>query len=124
MEDTVIDSSRRFLVMALFVMLSGCGPVVSSDSSYKRTGEYVGRSSYAQIRPGKSSDDFVVATLGEPTSKSTLEDGSEIWQWTATGRKSGSGSVLFLYSGSNDKEIETRTFVKIKDGRVTKKLRE
>ena len=120
----MIDLPRRRIAALLLVAAAGCGPVVSSDSSYTRTGEYVGRSSYAQIRPGKSSDDFVAATLGEPTSKTTLDDGSEIWQWTGTERKSGSGSVLFVYSGTNEKEIDTRTFVKVKDGVVTKKWRD
>lgn len=104
------------------VMLSGC--LVSGQSHQSTTGSYVGPSTFNQIEAGNTRQDWVLATLGTPTSKTTLEDGSEIWKWAYTKTKSGSGSVFLLYHGSDDSTSPGATFVHLKDGVVIKAWRD
>ena len=104
------------------MMLSGC--LVSGRSHQSTTGSYVGPSTFNQIEAGSTRQDWVVATLGAPTSKTCLEDGSEIWKWAYTKTKSGSGSVFLLYHGSDDSTSPGATFVHLKDGVVIKAWRD
>ena len=102
----------------------GCGPVVARSSNVHRTGTYVDRSTFGQIKAGKSTRDFVTATLGEPQARTPLEKGGEIWRWSYVDRKSGSGHVFLLYDGSSTKETVHTYFVQFDaNGVVTKKWR-
>ncbi len=65
------------LVLACLVLLSLTSCVIGLDSHSSQSGDYVSQESMRQIAAGKSSD-FVLAILGEPTSKVTLEAGVEI----------------------------------------------
>jgi hypothetical protein len=97
---------------------------VSSRNSVTREGPHVGGGTFAEIRPGNTTGEWVLAALGEPTRRATLDDGSEIWRWSATEEKSGSGSVWLLYDGHSHKEVVTNHFVQVKDGVVVKKWRD
>lgn len=103
----------------LLAGLSGC--LISGHSNVSTTGAYVGPSTYSQIEPGTTRQDWVLATLGEPCTRTTLEDGSEIWKWSYTRTKSGRGSVFLLYSGSDQRSEPGATFVQLCNGIVVKK---
>jgi hypothetical protein len=110
-------------VLAL-VLVCGCGPIVSSHNTVKRSGPEVGAATFAEVRPGKTTGDWVLAALGEPSRRATLADGSELWVWTTKEHKSGSGSVWLLYGGQSDKETLRNAYVQVTDGVVTKKWRD
>jgi outer membrane protein assembly factor BamE (lipoprotein component of BamABCDE complex) len=102
----------------------GCGAIVSRSSNLHRSGTYVDRSTFGQIKTGKSTRDFVTATLGEPQARTPLEKGGEIWRWSYVDRKAGSGHVFLLYDGSTTKETVHTYFVQFDaSGVVTKKWR-
>lgn len=102
--------------------LSGC--LVSGNSSSTMSGSYVGSSTFSQVEPGVTSEEWVLATFGEPTSRTTLSDGSQMLKWSYRQTKSGSGSVFLLYGGSNSTERQGATFVQIRDALVIKAWRD
>ena len=112
------------VIVVALLLSAGCGPIVSSSNHVTRKGPHVGGATFAEIRPGKTTADWVLATLGEPTGRATLADGSEVWRWSATEEKSGSGSVWLLYDGHSHKQLVTTAYVQVTDGVVTKKWRD
>jgi len=82
------------------------GCLVSSSTTEKRPGNFVPESTFSRLEPGTSTASFVEATLGAPTSKTTVDDGSEIWRWTYTESKAGSGAVFLIFGGPSEKTFE------------------
>ena len=108
--------------VALLICLTGC--LVTSNSKTTTSGNYVPEQTFEQIRPGKTTESWVKATLGEPTCKTKVDGaGSEIWKWNYTETRKGSGTVLFLFAGSSNDEKSKAAYIEIKDGVVTKKWR-
>lgn len=116
---------RRIAVLcaaAVAMVLPACS-VISSENHVSYTGNYVPSDSLSQIRVGESSPEYTAAILGEPTSKSDLDDGTSIWRWDYTVRKSGEGSLLLVFDGESSSEKKHSTFVQFRDGVAAKKWR-
>ena len=102
--------------LALALPLGGC--IVGGSSSTSITGTFVGRETLATIEPGTSTREYVLATLGEPTSKRTLSGGEELWRWDYRRVKMSSGYVLVVFGGSSREEVAATTFVHLQGDRV------
>jgi outer membrane protein assembly factor BamE (lipoprotein component of BamABCDE complex) len=113
--------SAALLVLAALA-LPGC--LINSSSRTEYSGRYVGVETYNQIEPGVTREDFVLATFGEPTSKTDLQDGSSIWKWSYQKTKSGHGTVFLILNANEHTESQGAAYVIIKDGLVTKKWRD
>jgi outer membrane protein assembly factor BamE (lipoprotein component of BamABCDE complex) len=100
-----------------------CGCVINTGSHSETSGRYIGEQTFEQVSPGKSKE-FVLAVLGEPTTKTPLSDGSEIWKWLYRQKKKSSGSVLFVFNGDSSTETQSATFVMFKDDVVTQAWRD
>lgn len=105
------------LVALVLVALTGC--LVTGSSKQVRSGNYVSDDAFKRIEPGKTTAGWVLATLGEPTSRQTIEDGSEVWKWTYSEHRQSSGAVFLIFGGSDEKEITGNAFVELRDGIVT-----
>ncbi|MGH7131117.1 MAG: outer membrane protein assembly factor BamE domain-containing protein [Phycisphaerales bacterium] len=98
--------------------LGGC--LIGSGSSDTVTGTYIGRETLAQMKPGETKEDFVVATLGQPSSKASLSDGSQLWKYNySRTKRSGAYVFVLLTAGSKEQTVAT-TFVELKDGVVSR----
>lgn len=104
------------LLAASTLFMSGC--LFSGSSKTVQSGTYVGHATFAQIEPGVTDQEFVLAVLGPPSSRATLHDGAELWKWEHTSRRSSSGSVLFLMASNSHRETRNVTFVLLRDGIV------
>lgn len=123
---TLVSTEGKTLVMMVLgaaAMLPMGGCLISSHNSEDFSGKYVSSMTYNQIEPGVTRADWIQATLGEPTSKSTLEDGSELWKWSYVKTKKSSGSLLFVFNGSDRKQTAGSVYAQIKDGVVVKTWR-
>lgn len=108
---------------ALLLSLAASGCLVTSNSSQKRSGNYVADTTFDQIKPGQTTEGWVDATLGKPTSISRLDDGTEIWKYTYSERHDSSGAVFLIFGGASSEEKTHTAFVEIKDGIVRKAWR-
>ena len=104
------------------LLSSGC--LIHSHSRTEYSGKYIGSATFDRIEEGKSTSEFVLATLGEPTRRSPLSDGTEVWKWEYRRTQESSGSVFLLYGGSGHSENEGAAFVTVKDGVVARKWRD
>lgn len=112
---------RKLSVLALAVTvplgLGGCLINSSKDESF--TGKQVSAATLKQIEPGVTTKQWLQSVLSEPTTTSTLADGSEVWIWRYTKEQRSSGSVLFLFGGSERKTSSGSTYVQMKNDIVT-----
>ena len=111
----------RCLALGALLTLSGC--LVSGSANQTRTGKYVGEDTLAKIEPGKTTQGWVVATLGEPSTKNKVDDGSEVWRYDYTELREHHTAVFLLFGGSDKKETCGSVFVELKNGVVTNKWR-
>jgi outer membrane protein assembly factor BamE (lipoprotein component of BamABCDE complex) len=110
------------ILCAGVLMATSFGCLVSSDTSQTRSGNYVPDNTFDKIEPGKTTQAWVKAVLGEPSNKSTA-DGTEIWKWTYTERKESSGAIFLIFGGHDEKEQSHAAYVELKDGVVVNKWR-
>lgn len=102
---------------SLFV-LSGC--LVRSSSRTEYSGRYIGAETVRQIEPGKSKEDFVLAVLGSPSSKTQVADGSEVWKWDYRKKHHSRGKVFLIVSADDSSETQGATYVVLRDSVVEK----
>ena len=113
--------NKMVRVLLLPVLLLG-GCLVSSTSRQHVQGNYVPPNTFDRIEPGKTTAGWVKATLGEPSSRDKT-DGLEVWKYSYTEVKEGSGAIFLIFGGSDRKEHHRSAYVEIKDGIVTNKWR-
>jgi outer membrane protein assembly factor BamE (lipoprotein component of BamABCDE complex) len=97
--------------------LSGC--IIHADSHVQKTGRVVGPQTLAQITPGKDKA-FVIALLGEPSSTTALEGGTEIWKWTYSEKRVHRGSLIFVFDTDETTERSGATYVQFENEAVAK----
>lgn len=76
-----------------------------------------------RVNPGKTTGEWVEAVLGEPSKKTPLSDGTEIWRWTYK-PVAQEVSVVSLFGGGSEKEpklASTTVYVQLRDGIVIDK---
>lgn len=108
------------LTLAALAM-PGC--LVTSNSSSSYSGDRVEPGSERQVVLHKSSPDDAVAILGEPTTRSTLDDGEQVLTWTWTHHTKSSGSVFLVFGGSSDTTHERSLHIGFRDGLAVRKWR-
>ena len=116
--------SRGLLRAAVLVMLGvNAGCLVGGSSEVKREGNYISETTLNTIEPGKTGKAWVLATLGEPSSKKEIEPGHELWKYSYKETKEGDGYVFLIFAGSDKNVSGGNVFVEFKDDVVTKSWR-
>jgi predicted small secreted protein len=110
------------VVLAATLLAGGC--VFGGHKDVHQTGQFVSGETIATIEPGVTKTDWVLATLGQPSAKTTLADGQELWSWRGSRRVESSGYVLFVFGGRDRTYTESTTYVRLKDGVVNKVWRD
>ena len=101
---------------------AGC--LVSGDSRQTRTGTYVSDATFNQIRPGRTTEEWLRATLGPPSTQTELSDGGKVLKWSYTERRESSGAVFLIFGGHDEKETTHTAYVETHHGVVTNAWRE
>lgn len=102
------------------LLLPGC--LIGSRTSSRVEGSYVGSETLGSIQPKSTKKDYVLATLGEPTSRASLDNGGEIWRYCYTRRKDYSGHVFLVFSARNTDDIARTTFVHFDNNGVVERV--
>jgi len=110
------------LSLGLSLGLGGC--LITSHDHTDYSGRRVDFSTFSQIEPGKTTKPWVEAALGQPSSTTKLDDGSELMKWEYTERRTSGGSVFLIFSGDSTNETRHAAYVQVRDGVVSKAWRE
>ena len=113
---TPFRRAAALLPIICFLLLGG-GCLVSSTNHEKVSGNYVPESAFDRIKPGETtSSSWVKATLGEPSTKEKVDDANEVWKYSYTEMKEGSGAIFLIFGGTDKKERQRSAYVEFKDG--------
>jgi len=108
-------------ILVLAFALAGC--LISSSSHTEYRGKHVGQATLDQIEPGQGQA-FVLAVLGEPTSKAPAGENRELWKWSYTEQKTSKGGVFLLVSTKKSTETTGTVYVEFEDGKVARTWRD
>src|SRR4051812_9567887 len=114
---------RNVLILLCLLAVSSTGCLVMNNSEEKRTGKYISPATYDQIKPGATTQSWVQATVGDPTTKSKTSD-SEVWKYQYAETQEKGNAILFIFLGNNRKETTGATYIELKDGVVTNAWRD
>lgn len=114
---------QTLLLLALVATFALSGCLIGGSSKTHVTGTKVGPETIAQLQSGKSQA-FLLALLGEPTSKADVGNSSSLWKWTYSERKTSSGSVLFIFGSTSEQEITSTCCVEFKQEFVVRAWRD
>jgi hypothetical protein len=106
------------------VALAGPITIQLEGPSVEYEGTYVSEALIERIQLGTTGADWILAVVGEPQSRTTLDDGSEIWKWVY--RPTGSQQSLVSLLGQDEEKPQPQpitAFVRLKDGLVIDKWR-
>lgn len=110
-------------LMAVYVLmgavLSGC---ISgrSDVSYGPKGPAVGAETLCQVKIGCTSKEWVLGTLGTPTSETATPEGTEILRYVYTKTVDSDFDAFLFFDFDDKREEQTTYYFEITDGTVTK----
>ena len=111
------------LAAATLTTLQGC--LVTSGTTTRLEGQFVGSGTFNQIEPKVTTDKWLLATMGEPTSRTTIDDdGTQLWAWRYSRRVASRGGVFLIARTASDKQSQGGVFVELKDGIVQKTWRD
>ena len=117
--------NRRILAAALAAAcalpLQSC--IINLGSHTETSGRHVSQETLAQITPGRTSE-FVLALLGEPSTRSKIDATSEIWRWEYREKCVKEGALLFVFSNDETTVTQGAVYVELKDGLVVRSWRD
>ncbi len=114
---------NRRLVLALIAVgsllpVAGCF-IWNSDVSYGEKGAPLSGSTLKQVECGKTTRDWLMVTLGEPSEQSTTDAGIELLKYKYS--KTQESNVVMPFVIVNDeKKNEQTVYFEVKDGIVQK----
>ena len=111
-----------FLVLCTSLLMTGC--LVTGSNKETGSGTKVSDETFRQIKVNETSEEWVRATLGPPTSDTTMQSGGHILKYTYTERRESSGAVFLIFGGHDEKTVEHNAFFEVKNGIVTKAWRQ
>jgi outer membrane protein assembly factor BamE (lipoprotein component of BamABCDE complex) len=103
--------------LLLCACLAGC--IIDTTSRSERSGRQIGRETLEQVQPGRTQE-FVLALLGDPTSRSSAGDKTEVWKWEYRCREHRSGSLIFVIDSDKTTEVRSTTYVLFEDAKVSR----
>ncbi|SRR5690554_1008629 len=111
---------RDLTVAAFLFCAAGC--LITSHKATHESGIEVGRGTLRQIEPGKTTEQWLLAALGEPTSRAIVRgpDDVHILGYSHEKMKKSRGSLFLLFSGSSKKIDKRTTYFEITNGVVTR----
>ncbi len=104
-------------VLLLCSCLPGC--IIDTSSHSEHSGRRVGPETLEQLQPGRSQE-FVLALLGDPTTRSRAGGQTEVWKWEYRSREHRSGSLIFVVDSDSTTDVHSTTYALFEDGKVTK----
>ena len=107
----------------LGLILTGC---ISghSDVSYGPKGPAAGHDTLKQIKVGSTSKEWVLGTLGTPTSETVTPEGTEVLRYVYTKKIDSDIDVFLFLDFDNKREERTVYYFEITNGIVTKYWKE
>lgn len=107
------------VVLCGLVMAAG-GCLVMKGKSVQETGVRVSQSTLAQITPGETTQAWLLAVLGEPTSARDVDDRTRILRYDHKVTTEKGGTVFLIFAGGESYQNASTALFEVTDGVVTR----
>lgn len=101
--------------VAAVLFSSGCA-VIDSHSETKTYGTLISDESLAQVTVGETTDSWLIATLGEPARRETVDDQTEVFRYSSSQLTKVNSEILLILDTSSRHEVKRTVFFECKDG--------
>ncbi len=104
------------------VSLAAGGCLVVSGSTSCESGVLVSQETIGQIEPGRTTEEWLVATLGEPTRSRSVDgqEGVRILQYEYEKREASGGAVFLIFAGGKEHVTRSVAYFEVSGGIVTR----
>jgi hypothetical protein len=109
---------RNVFIAGVLFVASGC--LLTSSNTTDESGVRVGTGTLRQIDVGRTTSDWLMATLGPPTSRNKVRGELEILGYDHQVVKKSKGSIFLLFAGTSEKIEKSTTYFELSDGVVTR----
>lgn len=99
-------------------LLSGC--IIARSSTREESGKKIGEATLRQLEVDSTTQDWVLSVLGEPTRRSAIEEGAEIWVYEYQLKKESRVGVVVLLSSEDEKIENQSVFLEFKNKVLTR----
>lgn len=113
------------VILASFVITaSGC--LIVSGKSYDQSGVHISRATMSQIEIGRTTEQWVIAALGEPSSRAEVggEEDIVLLRYEYRVRRSEGGAVFLIFAGGSETTRRTTTYFEFTDGYLSRTWKE
>jgi len=108
------------LVVILLICFVTSGCIVSTENTSQERGKKLKNSSLRKLEPGVTTKDWTVSVLGTPTSRSKLDNGTEVLKYEYS-KTVNHELVIFLLLGSeSEKTTRESVCLEFKDDILTR----
>lgn len=114
----VLKSFACFVLAGCCFAASGC--LISKTNSTREQGVKVSGSTLDQVKPGETTESWLLATLGEPTSRRPVDETTSVLRYDHKVVTSKGGAVFLIFAGAEKKEKTNSVLFETKDGVVTR----
>jgi hypothetical protein len=107
------------------VLLAGCamaagGCLVMKGTQVQESGVRVSNATLNQVKPGETTEAWLRAALGEPTSTREVDERTRILRYDHRTVKESGGAVFLLFAGGESIEKTSSVIFEVQDGIVTR----
>jgi hypothetical protein len=108
------------LMLGLVFLVTAAGCLVTSKSKTTQSGAKVSEVTLDQIRPGETTESWLIAAAGEPTSRAKVDDHTSILRYDHVETRSSGGTIFLLFAGGSTKQKATSVRFEVSDGVIQK----
>jgi hypothetical protein len=112
---SVIRQAASLALAFVFLFAAG-GCLVTSGSKTTQSGASVSEVTLDQIRPGQTTEAWLVAAAGQPSSRAKVDDHTEILRYDHVETRSSGGTVFLLFAGGSTRQKTTSVRFEVTDG--------
>lgn len=105
-------------IIAGGLLLGGC--LISSSSNEEVRGRPIAYETFTTMEPDVTSEEEMLGLLGPPTRTVAASNDGLIYVYEYESRRTSSGSVLLIFSGSSSKVSKQVAYVLVRDGLVVR----
>jgi len=108
-----------WVMLALMLcVLSGC--LITQRSKTEESGTRISQATLEQVEPGRTSEKWLRAVLGEPTSRQRVDERTDILRYNFSRETTKGGAVFLVFAGQSSTKETATTYFEITDSIVTR----
>jgi hypothetical protein len=120
---TIMKNASSFLaglVLGTGLLLSSGCAIIDAHSETTTSGTIVSDESLARVQPGSTTTAWLLATLGEPSSREQVDGSTEILKYSSQQLVEVDSELLFIFDTSTRKEVHRTVFFECVDGMLSR----